>query len=513
MARDDPERFLNTVSGGGLDGGLRSRSVRGGALAVSFEVADFVLRVGSIAILARLLVPEYFGLIGMVTAFTTIVERFKDLGLATATVQRRDITMAQVTALFWINAALGMAAMLITLALAYPLVVFYGDPRLAYITAGIATGFLASGFAVQHQALLRRRLKFMQIGVIQLTANTLSIAVAVAGALLGHEYWALVYREVSRSVFMTVGTWLACRWIPGPPRRGSDVRSLLKFGGDLTAFNLIYFFTTSMGQMVVGKVFGAASLGLYRNAYQLMLGPVSQLLYPINSVAESTLSRLQDNPDKYRQYFRTMLTFVALTLMPFVMFLTVYAEEVILVVLGAKWHEAVPYFRILGIAAFLTPISAVMSPLMVTCGHSRRLFWLGVLEAATLAPAFLVGSHWGPLGVVSAHVFSTYILFFPNLFWGVRDTPVTVRLYLGAVVWPLIGSLLTCLVLINFSALMPETKPILRILAGAAMGFAVYAGFLALIPTTRADVQILFKAISGPLGFARLRPAKTGVSR
>src|SRR5438093_869497 len=138
------ERFDKLVAQ--YDGAeLRTRTIHGGAVALGAQALDFVLRLASIAILARLLVPEYFGLISMVTAITSIAERFKDLGLGTATVQRSRISHDQISNLFWVNFGLGVAMTLIVGALAFPIARFYDDSRLFTITLAIASSFFWGG--------------------------------------------------------------------------------------------------------------------------------------------------------------------------------------------------------------------------------------------------------------------------------------------------------------------------------------------------------------------------------
>src|SRR5271169_1912874 len=144
-------RFLRLVGGDGVATNLKTKSVRGGAVAVVAECTDFVIRLGSVAVLARLLVPQYFGLLSMVTAITSVAERFKDLGLSNATIQKEEITHEQVSTLFWLNAAVGVGMMLVVAGLAYPVSFFYSDARLLPAMAAIAIGFPFSGIAVQHQ--------------------------------------------------------------------------------------------------------------------------------------------------------------------------------------------------------------------------------------------------------------------------------------------------------------------------------------------------------------------------
>ena len=194
------DRYENLILRLSAKSDLKILTLRAGAIAMSAEAIEFVLRLGSLAVLARLLIPEYFGLISMVMALTAIAERFKDLGLALVTVQRKEITYEQVSTLFWLNAALGLLIFLLIAACARPIADFYGDSRLFTITLVIATGFLWGGITIQHQALLRRQMQFGRLAAIQLSASVLSIVVAVVLAVLDFGYWALVAREVLRNV-------------------------------------------------------------------------------------------------------------------------------------------------------------------------------------------------------------------------------------------------------------------------------------------------------------------------
>ncbi|MBV9674583.1 MAG: oligosaccharide flippase family protein, partial [Verrucomicrobia bacterium] len=204
---DGAERFRKLIDADRVSKDLKQTSVRGGFFSVGAEATDFVLRFGSILVFSRVLSPEYFGLYGMVVAVTLIFDRFKDLGLVNATVQKKDITHEQVSALFWINGAAGIVLMFIVMALAYPIAVFYKDMRLMPIALAQATTFPLAALALQHQALLRRQMRFGRIASIQVTVNLLSIGCGLFLALRGFGYWALVIREVSRNLFILIGTW------------------------------------------------------------------------------------------------------------------------------------------------------------------------------------------------------------------------------------------------------------------------------------------------------------------
>jgi len=169
---------------------LKERTLRGGAAKVFAQGANFFLRLGSLMVLARLLDPKDFGLVGMVTAVTGVFSLFRDAGLSMATVQRTTISHKEVSTLFWLNMAVGVILGCLSLAIAPILVSFYQEPRLFYVTAVLGAGFLFNAAGVQHSALLQRQMRFVTLSVIETVALLISIAVGMGMALSGFGYWA-----------------------------------------------------------------------------------------------------------------------------------------------------------------------------------------------------------------------------------------------------------------------------------------------------------------------------------
>jgi len=171
----------------------------------------------SMMVLARLLLPQDFGLMAMVTAITGFLAVFADLGLSMATIQRPEISHVQLSTLFWVNAALGAGVMLVTVATAPAIAWFYGEPRLAWIALTLSGAFLVSGLAVQHQALLRRHMRFGVLAWIEISAVAAGAAAGVGLAWSGAGYWALVVMQLAVAAVATAGAWLMYRWRPGLP--------------------------------------------------------------------------------------------------------------------------------------------------------------------------------------------------------------------------------------------------------------------------------------------------------
>jgi len=256
---------------------FKRRSVRGGAAVIVGQGASMVLQLGTTFILARLLSPSDYGLQGMVFTLTAVLSLFKDAGLSTASVQRDNLTQAQISNLFWINVAIGAFLMALIVALAPLLAKFYREPRLVWITIASSTIFLLSSISVQHNALLNRSMRFGTTVTIDILNAIIGSIVAIGMAALGFGYWSLICQNISLALVATVATWIAMPWLPGWPSRMSDVRPLVRFGGTVTLNSVVVYFAYNADKILLGRFWGASALGVYGRAFQLINLPVQQL--------------------------------------------------------------------------------------------------------------------------------------------------------------------------------------------------------------------------------------------
>jgi len=443
---------------------------------------NILVSLGATAVLARILIPEHFGLISMVTALTVIAERFKDLGLDTATVQKKRITHEQISTLFWINALIGFLITVILCSISRLVGWFYADDRLIWITIAIATSFIWSGMTIQHQAILYRKMLFARITMVNIGASLLSTGIAIVIAVKGYGYWALVWRELLRSVFTAVGTWIACPWIPGLPVRSAKVGNMLRFGRDITGFNLITYFTSNLDQILIGKYYGPGPLGIFRQASQLTMLPISYLTNPVQAVAQPALSVLQHDAVRYRRYYKKILNALSFINMPMMVYLFLFAKEIILLVLGEKWIEAVVIFKIFALAGFIRPLLSTTGFVMITCGQSRKYLYLGLANSLAIILAMAIGLKWGVVGVAAGHVLENYIVLLPVLYLAFRDTPISVGLFLTTILPSVICSLLMGVVLVVFSSINPAHTSFTALAVSLPIAVIVYLTAWMLMP-------------------------------
>ena len=335
----------------------------------------------------------------MVTALTGLAQGFADLGLSEATIQREGISRKQVSTLFWINVSIGAALMLSTAGAAPVLAWFYRDPRLRNITLVVSLTFLIGGLRVQHDALLRRQMRFTALAIRDIASTVLGVSVAITMAWKGAGYWAIVAFPLTTNFCQMALSWVMVRWIPGVPQRNVNIRSMVGFGGNVAFAYVLLNLLRSVDQVLIGRFWGSGPLGLYSRAYNLMMLPARQLNGPVSAVAVPAFSRIQKEPELFaRYYLRTMNLMMWITA-PIFGFLFVAAEPVIVLVLGSRWKDAAPVFKLLAISALAQVAHSSTVWVFISRGEPKRLVTLTIVLCPFLIATYLIGLPFGIKGV------------------------------------------------------------------------------------------------------------------
>lgn len=411
---DDQNRHFRTEH---LEKNLGSRSARGGAVTLAAQLGKFAIATAGAIVLARLLTPEDYGLIGMVVIVINFVGMFPFLGLSTATMRWAELNHRQVSTLFWINIGMSAAMMIVAMISAPLLAWFYNEPRLIAITLGYAISLMIMGFYIQHEAILSRQMRFTAIAAIEIGAQLLGFAAAIVAAWYGARYWALVVNQLVMNVVTVIGVWIACRWRPGLPVRYSGVREMLAFGGNLTGYNVVSYFARNIDNALIGKIWGGHQLGLYSRAYQMLLMPMQQINAPLVAVAVPALSRLAHSPDRYRAAYLKILEKIAIVTMPLVAFMIATSDWLIVFLLGQQWRESGRIFMWLGIAAIVQPVARSVLWLFTTQGRSREMFRWGIAGSAIAVLSIVAGLPWGATGVAATYAATDLCISTPLLIW------------------------------------------------------------------------------------------------
>ena len=425
-----------------LKADLKGRSVRGGAITVFSQGCKFVLQTGSTVVLARLLTPADFGLIAMVTAVTGFAMMFSSLGLSTTTVQKAEINHGQVSTLFWINVALGVLVAAVVIGLAPADAWFYDDPRLTPVTMALGVTFVFGGLAVQHRAMLQRHMRFFAIGIVEVVSMAVGVAVAIVAGVFGAGYWSLIIMHIAMAATAAVGNWITFPWLPGLPKRGGGIREMLRFGGNITGYNIVNYFARNADNILIGKFVGATALGFYSKAYGLLMLPIRQIRSPLVSVGLPGLSKLQHDPERYKNYYLKMVQLLAFMTIPMALLLGAYSHQIIMLVLGPQWEQAAPIFSILAFAAVIQPVLGTVAMVMISSGHDKRYFKMGIFSSIAYVISFFAGLPWGATGVAFAYTVVSYLLLVPLLFYSLKGTPIFVSDFFKSMFLPCIAALI-----------------------------------------------------------------------
>ncbi len=451
-------------------------------MAVLRQVANFLLRTVSMIAIARLVTPHDFGLFGMSMAFLGILGLFRDAGLAIATVQSPTISRAQTSTLFYINLAVGAALAAICLALAPLLSAFYNEPLLLWITAALGIGFLFDGLGAQHRALLQRGMRFGTLAVIDTAALALNITIGIAMGLAGFGYWVLVAMWIALPAFGTLGAWLATGWLPGRPQRGTGLRPMLHLGGVMSLHGLATYVGYNADKVLLGRFWGPEVLGVYGRAYQLVSLPGDNLNAIIGSVMFPALSRVQDDPARLRRYFLASYSLYLALVMPVTLACAVFADDLVLVLLGPQWHAAANIFRL------LTPtmiVFALINPFVVllqSSGLALRTLRISLVIAPVVIAGYALGLGSGAQGVALGFSLAMLALALPVLAWSRSGTAIGGRDLATAALFPLLSCIATGVLLqLGHGSIMQIGPPLARLTAGTALLFALYLLILLLV--------------------------------
>jgi O-antigen/teichoic acid export membrane protein len=391
------------------------------------QAASFVLRMVSMVVLARLLVPEDFGLVGMVTAITGFLALFKEAGLSNASVQSATITHDQLSVLFWINVAVGCGLALLCAASAPALAAFYGEPRLFWITLAAGTSFVFTGLATQHRSIMLRNMQFPMLGLIEILSLAVSIAASIGMAAAGCGYWALIPGVVLLPACNAAGVWLAAAWIPGRPRRRSGVRHLILYGGTVTVNSVVVYLAYNAEKVLLGRFWGAEVLGIYGRAYGLINLPTDSLQSTLGWVAFPALSRVQEDPARLKRYFLRGYSLFLSAAFPLTMGCALFADDIIRVFLGPKWHEAAGVFRLLAPTILVFAVINPFGLLLFATGRVVRSLKIALVIAPVVILAYVLGLGRGPTGVALGFSSAMVLLMIPVVLWAKRGTLISAR--------------------------------------------------------------------------------------
>lgn len=377
----------------------KQKAVRGVFWTALARGIALVLRLGVQVLLAHLLVPEDFGLAGMVLTYTGLLYVIGELGFSTALIQRRDLSDEDLSTALWSSLGLGVLLYVLSMLFAPLAAAFYTEPRLADLLRVVALSFVVTPIGVAHSARLNRALNFRALALASFASTFGSGLVSLVLAVQGFGAWSIAWGSIAGSLTNVIFLWALERWVPVCRFSWASFRSLISFGGYVTVFNLLNFAGANVDYAVIGRVLGPEDLGIYVFAYTLATMPHGQLSSVIERVAFPTFSRVQQDDEILRRGYLQVAKLMSLVLVPLLAGSAVLAPNLFALAFGHKWDAAVLPFQVLCVAGIAFGITSPAGAVFYAKGRPQLMVMLSVITLIGRAIASLVGTAGGSVGV------------------------------------------------------------------------------------------------------------------
>jgi teichuronic acid exporter len=371
-------------------------------------------------VLARILAPEQFGIIAMLTVFIALARTVVDSGFAAALIQKKDVTHVDECSIFYFNIFFGVL-MAGFLWLAAPwLAAFYEVPLLTPVTRVMSLKLISSSFGIVHVTLLNRQLDFKT----QVKARMISVvgsgAVGVIMANYGYGVWSLVGQQLSASVLNSIALWIVCSWRPSLIFSVRALRSMFGFGSKLLVSSLIDTVFRNIYMLVIGKLFLPAQLGYFGRAQSLQRLPAVNIFYPFKRVMFPMFSQISDDKRRLKEVMQKTLVTLAMINFPLMIGLALVAKPLVLVVLTEKWLACVPYLQLLCISSLLYPLHLVNVNVLKAKGRSDLFLRLEVIKKVLTVVAILVTYRWGILALIGGQIVQSVCACYINTYYSAK---------------------------------------------------------------------------------------------
>lgn len=420
---------------------IGARTVRGGAIAVGAQLLRSALQVLGVAVLARLLAPEQFGLVAMGATVMALVSVLTELNITTATIQREKLSQEEASGAFFLNLGMGFLALIVA-AIAIPVAAsLFHDERVRLIVIGMAATSPIYALGSQHQALLQRNMRWLDVHVIAVAGFALGIVAAIVAAwLFNAGYWALIVQSWVTAAATSALAWLRCRWRPSWVKNWGAATSSLKFGLNLSGAMFLSYLSRQLDNILIGWRWGSIELGYYSRAYTLLQTPLNFLTGPLGSAMVPAMSQLRHDAEKWRNAYIDALAVITIIGTWMACLLYGGASPIIDVVLGANWSETKLIFSYLVISMLVATPMRTTGWIYMSTGRTDRMLMWGLVGTPMYVAAFIIGLPYGAVGVALCYSISQLLAFFPCMWMAIRGTSIRMGDVLGVVATPMLAA-------------------------------------------------------------------------
>jgi len=407
-------------------------------------------------ILARLVLPESFGLVAYATVFTAFAQIFVDQGFSDAIVQFPDLEREHLDTAFWVSVLTGTILTIASIAASSLIANIFGEPQLGPIVRWLSPIFILSALSSVQQSLLRRRLAFKNLTTRSLIATISSGIVAVILAFLGFGVWSLVAKLIVEGAVSVIALWQVSDWRPNFRLSRKHFKELFSFGINIVGGNFVDFLSVHSDDFLIGYYLGPIALGYYTLAYNLLIVMTDLLVSVPNAVAFPVFSKIQKDPVRLKSTFYEVTQLQSIIAFPIFLGVFIVAPEAVRVLYSDKWSSSIPVVQILMLIGIVRSASYFYSSIFRAAGKPSWRFGIYSLTAALNVVGFLIVVRMGIIAVAVSYVVVSYLLM-PLYFLMIRNLiHVTIQSHLGQYTIALISSLIMIVVVLGCKYLLGQ---------------------------------------------------------
>lgn len=489
--------------------GLAVMAARGVAWTGGGQILRQIIQIAGQLVLARMLAPQDFGLLGMAMFFIGIGQLIADFGVGSAIVQSQTRDSLTLSSCFWVNMAL-VAVLAAVMAVVAPLIGnFYQRPDLTPLVAALSLNLVLSGLLVMPFALLARDLRFAHTARAQVLGSLMGALSAVALAWSGAGVWALVAQPLVGSTTTLLAAWWSHRWLPQLAFSWPAIAPLARFSFALLGTNLVGYGNRNIDSLLIGRFLGAGPLGVYAMAIQIMLYPLQQISSVIVRVLFPTLVQIKDDLPRLRGAYLKAVSTIALVTFPLMSGLFAAADDFVLVVFGPTWSGMTPVLKVLCWVGLMQSVGTTVGTIYLSTGNPKVAFRVSLLAAPALAGGIACGLPWGIQGVALGYALASYALFYYTATTAFALIGLSLADFHTAIARPAIASLLMLIVMLTSNLGLASWSPAPRLATLVALGGLAYV--LASAVANRKHVGELL-AIIGSLRSGKSRGKRDSAS-
>jgi O-antigen/teichoic acid export membrane protein len=399
--------------------------------ALSWSFVETVARMGVQfaigVIMARLLAPEQFGLIAMLTIFTAVSQSFLDSGFGSAIIQKRDVSQTDFCSVFYFNLAMGLAVVGLLFLAAPWIAAFYRQPALTSLLRVLSLTIVINSFGLVQNAIITKSIDFKTSTKVSMIAGIMSGVIGISMALAGYGVWSLVVQQVASAFFRTASLWVCSSWRPILVFSLTALKGLFSFGSRMLVSSVLNQFFENVYPLVIGRLFSAADLGYFSRAKSLNDLPSQTLSSMVGRVTFPVFSTIQDNPARLKRGLRKALTTLVMVNFPVMIGLAVVAYPLVQVLLTAKWLPSVGYLQLLCVAGLLYPLHLLNLNVLQAMGHSDLFLRLEIVKKIMIVLNIAVTWRWGISALVYGMVINSLLAYYLNSYYTGRLIDYSLR--------------------------------------------------------------------------------------